>query len=48
MLRKSKILMNKESSNLFKPEVYVRNIEKGYQKVYENYIDGLKPQNFKL
>ena len=45
---KSKILMNKESSNLFKPEVYVRNIEKGYQKVYENYIDGLKPQNFKL
>ena len=45
---KNKISKNKESSNVFKPEVYTNNIEKGYKKVYQNYIEGLKPQNFKL
>ena len=45
---KNKISKNKESSNVFKPEVYTSNIEKGYKKVYQNYIEGLKPQNFKL
>ena len=45
---KVRILENKISSNVFKPQVYTHNIEKGYRKVYENYIDGQKPQNFKL
>ena len=45
---KIKILENKNSSNVFKPEVYTRNIEKIYKKVYQNYTEGLKPQNFKL
>ena len=45
---KVRISENKISSNVFKPQVYTHNIEKGYRKVYENYIDGQKPQNFKL
>ncbi len=45
---KDKILKNKENSNVFKPQIYTDNIEKSYKKVYQNYIDGLKPQNFKL
>ena len=45
---KDKILRNKESSNVFKPQIYTNNIEKSYKKVYQNYIDGLEPKNFKL
>ena len=45
---KNKISKNKESSNVFKPKIYTSNIEKGYKKVYQNYIEGLKTQNFKL
>ena len=45
---KNKILENKINSNVFKPSVYTSNIEKGYKKVYQNYIEGLKPQTFKL
>ncbi len=45
---KNKILENKINSNVFKPLVYTNNIEKSYKKVYQNYIDGLKPQTFKL
>ena len=45
---KDKILRNKESSNVFKPQIYTNNIEKGYKKVYQNYIDGLETKNFKL
>ena len=45
---KKKIFINKKNSNLFKAEVYTKNIEKAYKKVHQNYRDGLKPQNFEL
>ena len=45
---KNKILKNKIVSNVFKPEVFTNNIEKSYKKIYQSYIDGLKPQSFKL
>ena len=45
---KNKILENKKNSNVFKPSVYTNNIEKGYKKIYQNYINGQKPQTFKL
>ena len=41
-------LENKKNSNVFKPSVYTNNIEKGYKKIYQNYINGQKPQTFKL
>ena len=34
--------------NLFKVEVYTKNIEKAYKKVHQNYLNGIKPQNFEL
>ena len=45
---KDKILKNKENSNVFKPQIYTDNIEKSYKKVYQNFIDGFSPQDFKL
>ena len=45
---KNKIFENKKNCNLFKSQIYIDNIEKSYKKVYQNYIEGLKPQNFKL
>ena len=45
---KNKIAVNKKNSNLFKAEVYTKNIERAYKKVYQNYLDGIKPQNFEL
>jgi len=45
---KNKIFENKKNCNLFKSQIYIENIEKSYKKVYQNYIEGLKPQNFKL
>tara|TARA_B100000575_G_scaffold268111_1_gene246790 strand:+ start:2150 stop:4123 length:1974 start_codon:yes stop_codon:yes gene_type:complete len=45
---KSKISENKIKSNVFKPDIYTKNIEQGYKKVFQNYIDGFKPKNFKL
>jgi len=44
----AKIAVNKKNSNLFKAEVYTKNIERAYKKVYQNYLDGIKPQNFEL
>ena len=45
---KKKITINKKNSNLFKAEIYTKNIEKAYKKVYQNYLDGIKPQNLEL
>ena len=45
---KDKILRNKENSNVFKPQIFTNNIEKSYKKVYQNFIDGFSPQDFKL
>ena len=45
---KKKIEINKKDSNLFKTEIYTKNIERAYKKVYQNYLDGIKPQNLEL
>ena len=45
---KDKILRNRENSNVFKPQIFTNNIEKSYKKVYQNFIDGFSPQDFKL
>ena len=45
---KKKIAINKKRSNLFKVEIYTKNIERAYKKVYQNYLDGIKPQNLEL
>ena len=45
---KEKIKKQIELSNLFKPKIFTKNLEKGYLKVYENYIDGLKPKTIEL
>ena len=33
---------------MFKAEIYTKNIERAYKKVYQNYLEGIKPQNLKL
>ena len=45
---KKKIAINKKNSNLFKAEIYTKNIEKAYKKVHQNYLNGIKPQNLEL
>ena len=45
---KKKIAINKKNSNLFKAEIYTKNIETAYKKVHQNYLDGIKPQNLEL
>ena len=45
---KKKIAINKNNSNLFKAEIYTKNIERAYKKVYQNYLEGIKPQNLEL
>ena len=45
---KDKILRNRENSNVFKPQIFTNNIERSYKKVYQNFIDGFSPQDFKL
>ena len=39
---------NKRQSNLFKTDTFTKNLEKSYQKVYENYFNGVEPQNIEL
>ena len=43
-----KIKNNKVKSNLFKSKIYTKNIEKAYQLIYKNYIDGNEPKDLKL
>ena len=45
---KNKIKKNKINSNLFKTEIFTKNLEKSYIKIYDNYIKGLKPSNIEL
>ena len=45
---KDKISENEIKSNVFKPDIYTKKIEESYKKVYQNYINGLEPKNFKL
>ena len=45
---KSKIKKNKLSSNLFKSEVYTKNIEKAYSIAYQNFVKGHLLKNIEL
>tara|TARA_B100000963_G_scaffold355683_1_gene374382 strand:+ start:2141 stop:4120 length:1980 start_codon:yes stop_codon:yes gene_type:complete len=45
---KKKIAINKKNSNLFKAEIYTKNIERAYKIVHQNYVDGIKPKNLVL
>tara|TARA_B110001452_G_C15229810_1_gene426066 strand:+ start:205 stop:2178 length:1974 start_codon:yes stop_codon:yes gene_type:complete len=45
---KSQIEKNKLSSNLFKSNVYTKNIEKAYSIAYQNFVKGITPQNIEL
>ena len=45
---KEKVINNKSNSNLFKTDIFTRNLEKSYKAIYENYIEGKEPRDFKL
>ena len=45
---KQKIKKNKYETNLFKADIFTKNIEKGFSKIFKNYIEGNKVQNFEL
>ena len=45
---KSKVMKNKLSSNLFKCEVYTKNIEKAYNIAFKNFVEGKIFQNIEL
>ena len=45
---KSQIKKNKLSSNLFKPEVYTKNIEKAYSIAYQNFVNGHLLKNIEI
>lgn len=45
---KLKIKENKKNSNLYKTDIFTKNIEKGYLEIYQNYIKGEKPKNINL
>lgn len=43
---KDKVIQNKKTCSLFDNDQYVKNIEKGYFKIYENHKNNSNPQNF--
>ena len=45
---KEKIKKNKLETNLFKSKDFTKNLENGYIKVFQNYIEGNKTRNFEL
>lgn len=45
---KSKIINLKSSSSLFKPELFVANLESAYQTMWQRYQRGLSPKSFKI
>ena len=45
---KSQIKKNKLSSNLFRPEVYTKNIEKAYSIAYQNFVSGHLLKNIEI
>jgi len=46
-LIKKKIIDKRTSAPLFDTEAYTKNLEKAYTKVYDRYLDGLSPREFK-
>ena len=45
---KNKIKLSKQSSNLYNPLKYTKNIEEAYQAAYKKYLSGELPQNIEL
>ena len=45
---KEKVINSKSNSNLFKTDIFTSNLEKSYKAIYENYIEGKEPRDFKL
>ena len=45
---KDKIKLQINKSNLFKPEIFTKNLEKAYEMIYENYLKGHDPKNIEL
>ena len=45
---KNKIKLQIKRSNLFKPEVFTKNLEKAFKLIYENYLEGNNPKNIEL
>jgi len=41
---KEKLSKNRLSEPLFDTELYIKHLEEGYKRVYENYVKGNKPQ----
>ena len=45
---KDKIVKRKRENNLYKSSVYTKNIEQAYFKIYQNYLNGMSPQDLEL
>jgi len=45
---KGKLVMNRISKPLFDSEMYTKNLENGYQQVYQNFINGNKPKTINV
>lgn len=45
---KEKIKKSKLETNLFKSDIFTKNLENGYLKIFQNYINGNKTKNFDL
>ena len=45
---KEKVIKNKLNSNLFKTDIFTRNLEKSYKTIFENYIEGNEPKDLEL
>tara|TARA_B100001057_G_scaffold179973_1_gene180667 strand:+ start:337 stop:2310 length:1974 start_codon:yes stop_codon:yes gene_type:complete len=45
---KNKMKRQINNSNLFRPEIFTKNLEKSYHEVYNNYLNGIEAKNIKL
>ncbi len=45
---KEKIKLEKGKSNLFKPEIFTRNLERAFKQIYENYLEGHPAKDIEL
>ena len=45
---KEKIKKNKIKTNFFKANIFTKNLENGYNEIFQNYTKGNKPKNFEL
>ena len=45
---KEKIRKKRFTTNIFKTNIFTKNMEKGYSKIFQNYVDGNVTKNFEL